>query len=194
MLPDSSSFRLHGNLNLDEYYGKTNEEMFDKDKCIQALHDGMDKCDEETTRSHGHTTGAGCIDYSIFLGGITRDGSTPWEVSFIFPPPEFEKDPGGVDTALSCAGGQEGRPISDSDLEKAIDGFCKDGAKIKGYGEYWENMYNFPPKGQPQFYNNDLYKMHLTMEAETINNGGPYLIKTWTGSSKPPILYSNLGI
>ncbi|ESZ92121.1 hypothetical protein SBOR_7500 [Sclerotinia borealis F-4128] len=172
-VPDRSSFFLHANLNHDRCYGKTKQEIFNKNQCIQALHDGMDRCDDKKTRTHGHTTAVGCIDYSIVLSGITRDGSTPWEASPKFPPPEFEADLGGVDTTPSCANGQAGRPISDSDLDKAIDGFCKDGAEIKGYGKYGEYMNDFPPEGQPQFYNDDLYKMHLTMGAETVENGGP---------------------
>lgn len=133
----------------------------------------MDQCDGDSPSTYGHTTGDGCLDYSINVSGITGDGSTRWKVDPKFPPPEFEMDQGNVDTTPPCSQGQVSRPAADDDVNKAIDGFCQDGAEIKGYGQYWENMYDFPPKEQPQFYNADPLTMHLTMGAETVNNGGP---------------------
>jgi hypothetical protein len=66
--------------------------------------------------------------------------------------------------------GQPTRPVSE-DLNEAIDYFCKDGADIKGIGKNGENMVDYPPEGQPQFYPNDGYTMHLTMGASTVNRG-----------------------
>ncbi|KAF5868715.1 uncharacterized protein Bfra_012046 [Botrytis fragariae] len=166
-VPDRSSFWLRANMNdeCNPIHGAhpTKEATFDKDQCIQALHDGMNQCDDKKTRTHGHTTESNCVDYSIILSGITRSGDK--------------------DTAPSCANGQAGRPLSSTDIDAAIDGFCTNGAEIKGYGKHGENMYDFPAEGQPQFYNNDLYKMHLTMGAETVENGGPVPYKNmkWCG-------------
>ncbi|TGO14631.1 hypothetical protein BTUL_0050g00260 [Botrytis tulipae] len=186
-VPDRSSFWLRANMN-DERNPipgahPTKEATFDKNQCIRALHDGMDRCDDKKTRTNDHTTESNCIDYSIILSGITRSRGAPWATKPPFPPPEFEPDLAEKDNAPSCANGQAGRPLSSPDIDAAIDGFCTDGAEIKGYGKYWENMYDYPAEGQPQFYNDDLYKMHLMMGAETVENGGPVPYKNmeWCG-------------
>jgi hypothetical protein len=58
-------------------------------------------------------------------------------------------------------------------MKKAIDGFCQDGAEIKGFGPYGELTYNFPPQSTPQFYNDDKLHLHVDMRVQTVNNGGP---------------------
>jgi hypothetical protein len=82
---------------------------------------------------------------------------------------------------LRCMAGQPTRPVSEKDLNEAIDYFCKDGADIKGIGKNGENMVDYPPEGQPQFYPNDGYTMHLTMGASTVNQGEtpPYKNMGW---------------
>ncbi|KAF7914583.1 uncharacterized protein EAF01_000989 [Botrytis porri] len=74
-----------------------------------------------------------------------------------------------------------GLPLSSTDIDTAIDEFCRNGAEIKGYGKHEENMYEFPAEGQPQFYNNDLYKMHLTMGQRRWRMGDWCLVKIWSG-------------
>lgn len=58
------------------------------------------------------------------------------------------------------------RPLSEEDLNKAIDFFCPDGAEIKGFGKYWEGMTDYPPQRQTQFYPHEGMKYHLTIGAQ----------------------------
>lgn len=77
------------------------------------------------------------------------------------------------ETALRCLGGQPTRQISDDELNRSINAFCKNGADIKGFGKYSENMIDYPPKGETQFYPNDRLTYHLTFGASTVNQGEP---------------------
>jgi hypothetical protein len=177
-VPDRASFWLQATM-LDE--NTCPEGTIRKDQCMQALRDGMDFCDPNSENTYGHmTTSGNCVKYRIVASGITTDGGSPWAVDPHFPPSEFELGTGGqplypecIDTLPDGRPVALGRSVSNEELEKAIDGFCQDGAEIKGFGEYGEFMYDFPPAGTPQFYNDDSVHMHVNMGAQTVNNGGP---------------------
>jgi hypothetical protein len=173
-VPRRQSFWLRATLN-----GCGESAMMVRAECIKALTDGMEQCDKESPVTHGHAASIDCLDYSIDLSGVTRDDSPPWDQKPSFPPSELEPRKGGGPNEPICLGGGAGRPISDYDLNRAIDAFCKDGQEIKGFGRYWENMFNYPPKDEPQFYPDD--PMHLAIGVETINNGAaePYENMDW---------------
>jgi hypothetical protein len=173
-VPNRSSFWLRTSVTCD------NQGMlkFNKDDCKEALNKGMQHCDPDSGYSHGVTGSVGCMDYSIDLSGTTQDGNPPWAEQVGFPP-SVELDGKKPD----CAASQywSDRSLSDNDLERAIDAFCVDGKEIKSFGQYWANMFQFPPKREPQFYQDTGFKSHLSMGVETINNGGkqPYSNMGW---------------
>lgn len=179
-VPNRSSFWLRANVN-----GVNKEGKFVKDECIAAITDGLSKCDSNSDISHGFTASVGSMDYSVDLSGVTQDGNPPWAEKPAFPAPEFVpgKDLGGFAHSPACYAPEDsvGRKLSEGDLASAVDAFCVDGADIKGFGKYWDAMVQYPPKGQPQFYNSDALKMHLLLGAETINNGAkqPYDDMDW---------------
>ncbi|OAL44289.1 hypothetical protein IQ07DRAFT_649330 [Pyrenochaeta sp. DS3sAY3a] len=152
-------------------------EHFNRWECKRALVDGMNECDKGSDM-HGLAASIGCLDYSIDLSGVTYDDMPPWaerEDGRRFPPPEFaeKKNGKGQGHVPECDKENGARPVADVDLNKAIDAFCQDGKEITGYGKHWENMFNYPPKGEPQSYNDEGLTMHLAMGAETVQNGGP---------------------
>lgn len=152
-------------------------DKFNQWECKRALTVGMEQCDKGP-ETHGLAASVDCVDYSIDLSGVTYDGMPPWaekEEGRKFPPPEDAEayNKGGAGNAPVCDKGTGQRPLTDEDLNKAIDAFCQDGQVIKGYGKSWDNMFNFPPEKEPQFYPTERYKMHVTIGAESIENGGP---------------------
>jgi hypothetical protein len=160
-------------------------EKFNKLECKKALTDGMKQCDKGP-ETHGHAASVDCLDYSIDFSGTTDDKIPPWtqkKEDEKFPPPEdAEKKNGhGEGHAPNCDKGNGERPLTDEDLNKAIDAFCQNGHEIRGFGKHWENMFDYPPAKEPQFYHQDKLTMHLTFGAETINNGGaqPYEDMGW---------------
>ena len=178
-VPNRSSFWLRATKTCDK------PEKFNRQECKKALMDGMKECDKGP-ETHGLAASVGCLDYSIDLSGVTDGAMPPWaekEEDRKFPPPEFaeKKDGNGQGYAPNCDKGNGERPLTDADLNKAIDAFCQNGQEIKGYGEKWANMFDYPPPKEPQFYNHETHKMYLTFGAETINNGGadPYQDMRW---------------
>jgi hypothetical protein len=154
--------------------------QMNKENCLEALNKGMEHCDPGNGYSHGLAGSVGCLDYSIDLSGSTKEGNPPWAEQHAFPTPE---DLPGHSVKPDCAASRywSDRPLTDFDLERAIDAYCVDGKEIKGAGKYGENDFHFPPKGQPQFYQDDSYTMHIALRAETINNGAraPYYDMNW---------------
>jgi hypothetical protein len=163
-VPNRSSFFLRAARTCDS------ADKFNRWECKKALMEGMEQCDKGP-ETNGLAASVACLDYSIDLSGITYDGMPPWaekEEDRRFPPPESGEAP-------VCYRKNEYRPLSDEDLNKAIEAFCQDGKAIQGYGVSWANMFDFPPKNEPQFYSYEQYNMHLTFGAETVKNGGPQL-------------------
>ncbi|KAJ4364159.1 hypothetical protein N0V83_009614 [Neocucurbitaria cava] len=179
-VPNRSSFWLRASLNGDNKQGKVI-----KSECIAALTDSLAQCDVDKDVTHGFTASVGSIDYSLDLSGVTVDGNPPWNEKPAFPAPEFTpgKDLGGAAQSPTCypSDAELGRKVSGVDLESAMNAFCVNGADIAGFGYHWDKMFQYPPKGQPQFYNSASTKMHLEFGAETINNGAkePYNDMSW---------------
>lgn len=178
-VPERSSFWLRAAKTCD------NPGIFNGEECKKALMDGMEECDEGE-ETHGLAASIGCLDYSIDFSGTTDSSSPPWADKAAekkFPPPEDAPKRGGKGEghAPICDEGKGERPLTDEDLSKAIDAFCQNGHEIVGFGQYWKNMFDYPPAGTPQFYDTEHLKMHLTFGAETINNGGkePYQDMDW---------------
>lgn len=178
-VPDRSSFWLRAAKTCD------NPGKFSKDECKKALVDGIKECDKGGEQTHGLAASIGCLDYSIDFSGTTDSKSPPWvdKPDKKFPPPEDAPKQGGKGEghAPICDKGKGERPLTDEDLSKAIDAFCQNGQEIVGFGQYWRNMFNYPPSGTPRFYDTEHLRMHLTFGAETINNGGkePYEDEDW---------------
>jgi hypothetical protein len=153
---DRSSFWLRGAITCG------NQEKMIKDDCIRALNNGMKECDTDNGYTHGLTASLGCLDYSIDLSGATHDDSPPWDEKPSYPPPELlAKEGGGGPNKVHCLNADT-RPLIDEDFEKSIDGFCQNGAEIKGYGQHSEFMYRYPPQNQPQFYSEASDTMFFT--------------------------------
>lgn len=179
-MPNRSSFWLRANVN-----GVKKEGNFTKDDCIAALTDSLSECDPNSDTTHGFTASVGSVDYSLDLSGVTQDGNPPWAEKPAFLASEFAPRKGlgsaGHSPACYAPSDDVGRKISEPDLASAVDAFCIDGIDVKGFGKYWDAMFQYPPKGQSQFYNSDALKMHLLLGAETINNGAkePYDEMNW---------------
>lgn len=172
---DRSSFWLRAAKTCDK------QEKFNKEQCKKALKEGMRQCDKGP-ETHGLAASIGCLDYSIDLSGVTDDKMPPWDEKKSdrkFPPPEFAARRGGKGQGYApiCDAGRGEDPLTDGDLNTAIDAFCQNGQQIKGFGNNWANMFNYPPENKPQFYNHRTYKMHLTFGAETVNK--PYEDINW---------------
>jgi hypothetical protein len=157
-----------------------------KTNCKAALRQGLDACSANQGRTTGFSIqGIGCIDYSIHISDSTRDDSPPWkETVKEFPPPLSAQKIGGGAHEVNCTWyTTPGKPLQDQDFNNALDAFCKDGADIKGWGrDHWDDMTDYPPEGQPQFWAGKQLGMHLTMGAKTVNNDGndePYEDISW---------------
>jgi hypothetical protein len=146
----------------------------DKQQCKKSLTAGMKQCDKGPV-THGHRADLDCLAYNIDLSGNVDPALPPWSSprsidSEKFPPP-LDKE-----RAPTCDSGKGARPVTDEDLNKAISAFCRDGAKINGFssgGRSWENMFDYPPENEPQWFPNDALTMHLAIGAESVKNGGP---------------------
>jgi hypothetical protein len=106
-------------------------DKFNQWECKKALREGMEQCDKGP-ETHGLAASVACLDYSIDFSGVTYDGMPPWaekDEDRRFPPPEFDNPP-------VCDPNNGYRPLSNEDLNKAIDAFCQDGKTIQGYGKY----------------------------------------------------------
>ncbi|KAF2676065.1 hypothetical protein K458DRAFT_397313 [Lentithecium fluviatile CBS 122367] len=128
--------------------------------------------------SHGYRASIDCIDYQIDLSESVWDGSPPWNEEPAFPAPErlSSKGPGPAHQPVCYPKNAVGdRPLTNEELEPALDAYCKDGTDIRGYSKYWEYMFSYPPKGERQFSENDDLTMHLQLGSETVNNGAPEL-------------------
>jgi hypothetical protein len=69
-----------------------------------------------------------------------------------------------------------GRKVFPDDLEKAIDAWCIDDAEIKPWGQYGGDGPQYPPKGQPGFYVDDIWaSMTIHLALKTVKTGGPDL-------------------
>jgi hypothetical protein len=193
-VPERSSFWLRATKTCDK------TETFDRWECKKALLDGMKKCDKDSSVTHGLAASISCVDYSIEFSG-TVDADPPWarkREDRKFPPPESaeKKDEKGKAYEPQCNEnlGIGGSPLSDDDLNKGIDAFCQNGNEIRGFGQYSEGFFDYPPSNEPQFSTDDpYYNMHLTMGAETINNGGedPYEDMRWCRYVQTNSYYAN---
>lgn len=168
-VPNRNSFWLRASMNGDKKEGK-----FSKDDCSAAIKAGIEQCDTGKDVNHGFTASVGPLDYSLDLSGVTQDGNPPWKEHPAFPAPEFApgKKTGGAANRPICYA-DYGRKLSTTDLESAVNAFCRDGADIIGFGKHWANAFQYPPKGQPQFYASQSSTMHLELFAETVQNGAP---------------------
>jgi hypothetical protein len=110
-------------------------------------------------------------------GGMTQEGNPPWAQKVFFPPSEFEpmerdtkpwKLPDGIQVP-KCTTGKGSPPLHTPELDQALDAFCVNGAKIDNFGNGWDRMFNYPPKGKPQFYDTARLKMHLVIGAAPLN-------------------------
>jgi hypothetical protein len=139
----------------------------------------MKQCGEEGNElTHGAKATGDCLDYSIRPSYMVDTDQPPWHQTNEkrkFPPPENAERKGGNggDYKPLCNEGNGKIPLSNDDLNKAIDWFCQDGIEPKGFGQYSDGFEDYPPRNEPQFYQDDSLTMFLTMAAETINNGGP---------------------
>jgi hypothetical protein len=176
-VPNRSSFWLRAAKTCDD---KT---KFNKWECKKSLMNGMQECDKGSS-THGLTASLKCIDYSIVLSGITDSDIPPWKpVDKKFPPPEDAEVVSGKGKghAPICSKGNGERPLTDEDLNKAINAYCQNGQEITGFVKYGNPGFDYPPEGEPQFYNNEHFNMHLALGAETVNNGAekPYADMDW---------------
>ncbi|KAF2692023.1 hypothetical protein K458DRAFT_482650 [Lentithecium fluviatile CBS 122367] len=177
-VPDRSSFWLRATLN------KAGSAKLDERYCKKALHKGLEECDKDRIGTHGHTASIGDIDYHVDLSGVkARLESPPWDEKPAFPPPEFlpGKDTGGAGNQPECWP-RDGLQVFDPEFDALINAYCQDGKEIPGFGRWAENMFSYPPKGQPQWWEREGgYNSHLVMGAETINNGAkiPYDNMEW---------------
>lgn len=150
-----------------------------KTNCKASFKQGMGQCSGGPRTDGFLIQGIGCIDYSLHVTTNVFDDSPPWtKPTLRFPPPEDAPKDGNTNRLECQDQGQPSRPLSDEDLNKAIDAFCSDreGKEIRGFherGHQWANFYDYPPRGQPQFYNHEKYTMHRAMAAETVNYGAP---------------------
>jgi hypothetical protein len=122
-------------------------------------------------------TGIGCIDYSIHITDNIYDDSPPWDKPTLrFPPPLNAQKDGHAQSVKCTEWAQPTRPISEYDMDRAIDAFCENGKEIAGFHvgkRRWGEMFNFPPRGQPQFYKHEDLRMHIAIGAATVNVGNP---------------------
>jgi hypothetical protein len=171
-VPDRRSFWLRA-----QYASRPNCQGYEwphKTNCKAAFKQGMEQCSPGQGRTGGMIIGGiGCIDYSIHLTDNVFDDSPPWkEPSLRFPPPLNAPGRNGKSHLPFCYddahGYQATRPLSDADLNKAIDAFCQNGKDILGWKGH---MFSYPPDGQPRFYPNDDLTLIFTMGAQTVNNG-----------------------
>jgi hypothetical protein len=145
------------------------EAKINKNDCVKALTQGMEKCAQEDDKAEegftrGHAASFGCMDYSIDLNGKLDDKSPPWaEAPAHFPPPG---DTGYKPICIDYYGpNQLGKNIAQKDLYDAIDSFCVEGAEVKGLGKTLDGYKDYPPKGQPPFWPKDSMKLQLSFGA-----------------------------
>jgi hypothetical protein len=158
-----------------------------KEQCMSAFTDGLKQCDPNSARTHGFTAVVGTANYSLDLSGLTTEGNPPWlgDKMLSFPPSEFQSryNSGGKDNSepwgVECdpVNPRPGRVIHQEDLEKAISFFCVNGNALKDLNEDQgrSGLTAYPPKGQPQFYQDDKasgFTTHLAMGAEALNLKG----------------------
>ncbi|KAJ4359515.1 uncharacterized protein N0V89_000070 [Didymosphaeria variabile] len=164
---DQSSFWLRGSLSCGD------TETVRKDDCKKSLLDGMAQCDPDGKATHGETASMGCLDYSLDLSGVTQDDNPPWNEKHQYPPPESApsgKDDESANSVICDTRAQPGRALTEDQTNEAIAAYCKNEAAIPGFGDRWSNIFNYPPKGEAQFYSDDRFTMHLALGAETIDN------------------------
>ncbi|KAH7063892.1 hypothetical protein BKA63DRAFT_428648 [Paraphoma chrysanthemicola] len=135
--PDRGEFKLRANLQPNNAVGK-----IVKSQCIQAFTDGLNACEISSDTTHGFVARLGSIEYTLDVSGE-------------------------LPRSADCSRGADpGRKIDDSDMQKALDAFCVDTRDIKPFGKNWEGTFYYPPSGQPAFYADQTYKMHLNFGAE----------------------------
>ncbi|KAF1917522.1 hypothetical protein BDU57DRAFT_537190 [Ampelomyces quisqualis] len=162
-VPNRSSFWTRAKLNNQQENG-----VIIKDQCISAYTDGLKQCDQGSDRTHGFSAVVGTTAYTLEVSGFTQDGNPPWNEKSMFPPVEYH---GGPEcSAASSAPGY--KPVFPDDLEKAMSWFCVNGAPLKDFGRYWQGCEQYPPKGQPRFYNSERYMLVLGMGAQKMTKTG----------------------
>jgi hypothetical protein len=67
---------------------------------------------------------------------------------------------------MVCTTGKGHPPLHTPELDQALNAFCVNGAKIENLGNRWDKMADYPPKGQPQFYDTARLKMCIATEPE----------------------------
>lgn len=174
-VPDRKSFWLKA-----QYAPRPGCQGFElphKTNCKAALRQGMDICGgSRTTGFMIH--GIGCIDYSIHISDNTHEDSPPWkDPNIVFPPPNDAKYKNGDVGKAQCKGTKYNK-ISREDVDAGIASFCADGKEVTGWG--WQDvkgLTNYPPEGQPQFYDNDpnqRYNLHMVLGAKIPEGQDPY--------------------
>ncbi|KAK7186388.1 hypothetical protein PSPO01_07345 [Paraphaeosphaeria sporulosa] len=131
-----------------------------EEDCKKSLLDGMERCDLDSTETHGETASMERLDYSLDLSGVTQDDNPQWGERMKYPPPESaERANGdGANQVLCYTKGQPGKALTEDQTNEAIATYCNNEVVIAGFGRYGENIFDYPPKGQPQSYNDDRYR------------------------------------
>ncbi|OAG12353.1 uncharacterized protein CC84DRAFT_1211922 [Paraphaeosphaeria sporulosa] len=131
-----------------------------EEDCKKSLLDGMERCDSDSTETHGETASMGCLDYSLDLSGVTQDDNSPWDERTKYSPPESaERANGdGANQVLCYTEGQPGMALTEDQTNEAIVAYCNNEVVLAGIEKYGENIFDYLPKGQTRFYNDDRYK------------------------------------
>jgi hypothetical protein len=159
-VPNRSSFWTRAKV-----FDQTQNGVITKDQCISAYTDGLKQCDQGSDRTIGFSAVVGTMTYTLETSGFTQDNNPPWDAHQMWPPVEYHEGP-------KCSSADTNyRPIFPDDLEKAMSWYCVNGAPLKDHTHYDEVNDQYPPPGQPRFYESAGYKMVLWMGAAPMGGG-----------------------
>jgi hypothetical protein len=149
-VPNRSSFWPRA-----QVHGNNNNGIILYDQCVAAFTEGLKTCEPDSDMTRGFSALYGSLEYSIDVSGWTQEGNPLWDQKVFFPPADDMLRKGGSGTAFAsecCPNNLPGERIDEVDFEKAIDGFCRNGAELDPPEHDWENMFVYPPQSQPAFY------------------------------------------